>query len=515
MHASLAEESLPSLTLHSLSVQNPCFERMSLTLPSKSLQDTSLTLRSYSLTKDVESLTLQNLSFQSASWILQSLSLIDANGLQRISFKEVSLDNGSLKETEEILADKLAEGGAETNSFPQHSFAKDQLAAKEDGTNIFSQSFLDGILSLRKCLRIFVLSSFQLTCAALILGTCYLSGSFPKESLQSQELVAAYSRESFEQSPMRASQQDSFREKKLYNKSLDSNQLCRTQLCNSTLGRFQLDLVPSLSLPWFSQTSSRSQLQPDSFDNSSFKHGALPCAALLSTKKSSLQLQNRSGQSFQPSEWQLCLGMVQGGASHRTSQQQPALQERSLSTALTLTSLSLAPDAWLKPSGKKAWRRRALRTRSSSRSLPTSAWQLTTYLTAFTTTSTRTSTRSSTRTLLSMFLLSFVFNNFFFSNSFESCPLGLFHDHLGQENHCLDQLQYHSFIEKNKKKEKKQHLSEAVPDRELAQLHLSQDHHYQLHLLDQPFSGTKQLPEEQSFTSCLLRQMISSFKEEA
>ena len=164
---SLAEQSLPSLTLHSLSVKNPCLERMSLTLPSKSLQDASVTLHSYSLTRDVESL------------ILQSLSLIDANGFQRISFRELSFEDGKLKEIEEILADKLAEGGAETNSFPQHSFVKDQLAAKEDGTNIFSPSFLDGILSLRICLRIFLLCSFQLVCAALFLETVLSKSAFP------------------------------------------------------------------------------------------------------------------------------------------------------------------------------------------------------------------------------------------------------------------------------------------------------------------------------------------------
>ena len=438
------------------------------------------------------------------------MSLIDANSLQRHQLQRSSaLTDGNLERDRRDLSRKiLLTGEAETSSFPQHSFAKDKLAAKEDGTNIFSQSFLDGILSLRICLLI-LLSSFQLTCAALILGTSSLSGIFPQKGLQPDQLVAAYCTKGFEQSPTKASQQDSFQKEKLCNKSFDSNKLCRTQLCKSILGSFQLDLVPSLSFPGFSQTSSRSQLQPDSFENSSFELRALPYAALLLIKKINLQLQDRSGQSFQLSEWQPCLGMVQGGASHRASQQQPAFQERSLSTASTLISLSFAPVAWLKPSGKKTWRRRALRTRSSRRSLPTSAGQLTTHLRALPTTFTRISTRSLTRTLLSIFLLSCMFTNFFFSNSFESCPLGPFYDHLGQETHCLDQLQDHTFIEKNKKK--KQQLAEAVPDRELAQLHLSQHHLSQLHLSDQSVRGTKHLPEEQSFTSCPLRQMISSF----
>ena len=281
--ASLPEESLPSLILQSLSVSNPCFERMCLTLPSKSLQDASLTLQSFSLTRaNSESLPLDSWSFpivsltfyslsrlrdrfpsltlsslsltegNSQSLTLQSLSLIEGNGFQRISFKEVSSATGSLKETEDILAANQAAGGAETNSFPQHCFAKAQLAEPEDGTNIFSQSFRDGILSLRICL-LTLLCSFQLVCAALLLKNCSLTRSFPNQSLQPDQLVAAYCTMSFEQSPTRASQQDSFQKEKLCNKSFESNQLCRTQLGKSTLGSFQLDLVPSLSLPGFSQ----------------------------------------------------------------------------------------------------------------------------------------------------------------------------------------------------------------------------------------------------------------------
>ena len=56
------------------------------------------------------------------------------------------------------------------------------------------------------------------------------------------------------------------------------------------------------------------------------------------------------------------------------------------------------------------------------------------------------------------------------------------------------------------KKQKDFQLQASVPDRELRHLHLQQ-----LHEQDQPFTGTKHLPKEQCFTSCLLRQMISNF----
>ena len=527
----LADKSLPSLTVPSLSLET--IDSDSLTLCSLSFQMSrrnrfnSLTSMSLSLTEaNLDSLILSNWSFPTGSLTLynlsrredrlqsltlQSLSLNHENGFQRMSFEQVSLQDGSLKETEDTLANNIASGGAETNSLPQHSF-EDQLAGKEDGTNIFSQSFLDGILSLSICLLIF-LSSFQLICSALSFGICYLSGIFPKESLQPEELVAAYCIMIFEHSQKRGSQQDSFQKEKLTNKSFDNNHLCRTQLGTTTLGSFQLDLATSLSLPEFSQTRSRSQLQSVSFEHSSFEQRALHGAALFQD----LRIRNRQLQSFQLSAWQLGVGMIQGGAfsrsSHRSSQQQPALHESLVSTASTLISLSLAQVAWLKASGKKAWSKRSLRTRSSTRPLPTSAWQSTTYITALPTTFPSTTTSSLTRTLLSIFLVSFLFNNFFFSNSFESCPLGLFHGHLGQETHCLVQLQFHSVREKNKKqkKKKKPQLSEAMPDKELAQLHLFHLHHCQLHLSDQPFRGRKQLPEEQSFTSCPLRQMISSF----
>ena len=223
------------------SFERTCFESLtrnfaeSLTLNSWSLPIDSLTLPSLSRTGErFHSLTLHSLSLTKGnlqSLTLQSLSLIDENRFQRISFKEVSFEDGSLEETAESLARKPAERRAGTNSFSNISL-HERIATKEAGTNSFvTHSFLDRILSLRKWFQIFLLSSFQLTCAALLLGTYSLSMSFPNESLQSDELVAAYCRDSFQHqglqqeelktayiySPTRARQlqHDSFQQKKL------------------------------------------------------------------------------------------------------------------------------------------------------------------------------------------------------------------------------------------------------------------------------------------------------------
>ena len=287
------------------SLEKICFESLprnfaeSLTLTSWSLPIDSLTLPSLSRTGDrFHSLTLRSLSFPRGnleSLTLQSLSLIDENRLQRNSFKDDNFEDGSLEETAENLANKLAERRAGTNSFSNS--LQERIATTEAETSSFStRSFLDRILSLRKWLQIFLLSSFQLTCAALLLGPCSLSMSFPNESLQSDELVAAYCRDSFQHpclqqdeleiayaySPTKARQlqHDSLQQKELCRNSLEtlSEQLCRINLDSLII---QLDLVTSLSLTWFGSTRCRHQLQSNSFDESSFEHRVLPCAALL------------------------------------------------------------------------------------------------------------------------------------------------------------------------------------------------------------------------------------------
>ena len=340
----------------------------------------SLTLDSWSFS--IVSLTLYNLSregdrFQNLT--LQSLSLNDESGLHTVSFKEVSFEDGSLKELDKNLAHSLTEGGAETNSLP-HLSVQERMLAQEAETNSFSESFSQRNLSLRMCLRIFLLCSFQLVCAALFLKTCsftmsltteslqadqleaaYIKG-FDRHSLQQEELVTAYCRKSFEQqsfhqdelelacllSPTRASQLSSFQQKKLSRESFDSFN--------------QLDLEISLSLTWFGSTSFSYQLQADSFDRSSFELRALPCTAWF---------QPSDQRSFQLTSVQLT-SLVQGGAFNI------ALQTRASSPPLhcpasTLTSLSLALVAWLKPSSKRAWRRSNLRSSLFTTALSTTS----------------------------------------------------------------------------------------------------------------------------------------------
>ena len=198
----------------SVSFVRTCFESLSrnfadslaksfqsLTLTSWSLPIDSLTLHSLNRPRDrFHSLTLPSLSLtkgNSESLTLQSLSLIDENRFQRISFKEDSFDDGSLKETTESLAHNFAERRAGTNRFSNISFQEKKPPEEAETNNFFTQSFTDRIFSLSIWLRIFLLSSFQLVCAALLLGTCSFPMSFPNESFQSEELVTAYSAVAF------------------------------------------------------------------------------------------------------------------------------------------------------------------------------------------------------------------------------------------------------------------------------------------------------------------------------
>ena len=417
----------------SVSFVRTCFESLSrnfadslaksfqsLTLTSWSLPMDSLTLSSLNRPRGrFHSLTLHSLSLTEGnlqSLTLQSLSLIDENGFQRISLQEVSFEDGSLKETDQSLAHTFLERRAGTNSFSQLSLQEKKPPKEAETNSFFTQSFRDRTLSLSIWLRIFLLCSFQLTCAALLLGTCSFTMSFPTESLQADQLEAAYFRSTFQQqslqqdelaaahlhSPTRASQLDSF----------EQMELCRINLENLI---HQLDLETSLSLPWFSLPRCRYQLQSDSFERSSFEHRALPCAALLYNTRISTQLQNRQVESFQLTSQQLSFGLVSGGV-HLRAFYQPALQARTLSTALTLISLSLAINAWLKPSSKRAWRKSPLRKSLGTTSLPTTSFRRAASTTAFPTTS-FTATSRFRKTLLSVLWFSVLFS-IFFSNSF-------------------------------------------------------------------------------------------------
>ena len=221
---------LPSLSLsksESESFSQSCFERQSLTLHSLSLAEPSLQSNS------LESLTETSLSLaedNQDSLILPSCSLQSENA-SSLTLQSLSFKSDSLEEIEKDKAHSLAKGGAETNSFAQDRLQEelcyfelvDGNAKSGAGTNSFThKSFLDRILSLKRRLRIFLLVSFQLTCAALVLVTSYVTKSF----------------QSF------------------------SEQLCKISL-DSLIN--QLDLRTSLSFNQFGSTACRTQLQQNQF----------------------------------------------------------------------------------------------------------------------------------------------------------------------------------------------------------------------------------------------------------
>ena len=470
-------KSLQSLTLQSLSLEKD--QSDSLTLHSWSFATYSLYLDSLSLLQDsFRSLNWMSLSFQNCnsqslilhslhderdrfcSLTLQSLSLNNDNCFPRMSFEESSFENGSLEELDETLAHSKLEKKAETNSFQSDSLTKAKLA-QEAGTNSF-KSFSHRIWSLRMCLSLLLFCSFQYISAALILETCFCTSSFPKQSLQEEQLEAAYQLDQYT--------------------SLSFTCFSLSQCSSSTLESFnQLDLTTSLSLPTLDSVRFSHQLQATSFDKSSFELRAFRGAASLQITR----IKQNQLQSLQLQEQQLTRCFVSGGAlqtraltttsSFSTAStlmslsfpNQPsiniskrALRRRTLSaltwislslaqvawlnptstalisplqlTALTWISLSLAQDAWLKPSSLRAWKNSPL-TRSltaifptraftatsshrsaSMRSLQTTSFRRLASASALATTSLRTT--SSFRTTL--FCFSFLFNNFVFNNSF-------------------------------------------------------------------------------------------------
>ena len=208
----------------------------------------SLSLQSHSF----ESLTLTSLRLSADnldSLILPSCSL-QSDTADSLTLQSLSFTSDSLEETEKNKEHSLAEGGAGTNSFSQHSFQEelchfelaDEIAEREAGTDSFShKSFLDRILSLKRRLRIFLFSSFQHTCAALLLGTSYVTMSF--QSL--------------------------------------SEQLCKSNLASLIN---QLDLRTSLSLNQFGSTTCRSQLQQNKFQSVQLAKQQLPANRALATQ---------------------------------------------------------------------------------------------------------------------------------------------------------------------------------------------------------------------------------------
>ena len=399
----LADRSLHCLTLTSLSLEKIDSESLtlcSLSLPlSKGNRFSSLTEKSLSLTEaNLDSLIFSNWSFPTGSLTLdnlsrredrlrsltlQSLSLNHEKGLPRMSFEQVSLQDGSLKELDENIADQNPKERAETNSFSQESFRKDQLEQKRAKTNGFSkQSFSQRISSLKMCLLIFLLWSFYRVGSALYLPTCSFKISFQKESLQSEQLVAAYrsirSTSSLQQEELAAAYckksfaQQSHQQEELWkassNKSFQQEsqkqdelqKACLHQLDRDTSLSFQcfslpryskntlesfnqLDRVQSLSFQMLGSISFSYQLQADSFNRTSFELRAFICAALLQTTRirnsqlSSFQASDQN--SFQLTGFYLSNALASGGVRQTTSQNQLA--------TLTLIALSRRMSAWI------------------------------------------------------------------------------------------------------------------------------------------------------------------------
>ena len=210
---SLKEGNSHSLTLHSLSLANGILQ--SLILASWSFAIASLTLYNLSQERD----RLQSLT-------LQSLSLKEENGFEPLSFKEVSFEEGN-EELDKSLAHNKMKRRAETSSFSKISLDQRELA-QEAETSSFLPSLSKRTLSFRMCLRIFLLGSFHLVCAALFLKNGSFKMSFPNESFQS---------------PTRATQLGS---------------LQQLELSRSIFDDFdQLDLEMSLSFPGLRRISFR------------------------------------------------------------------------------------------------------------------------------------------------------------------------------------------------------------------------------------------------------------------
>ena len=284
------------------SFSRTCFERQSLTLHSLSLAKASLQSNS------LESLTATSLSLSadnSDSLILPSCSLQSENA-NSLTLQSLSFTSDSLEETEKKTAHILAKGGAETNSFAQNSLQEelgyfelvDEIADSEAGTNSFThKSFLERILSLKRCLRIFLLVSFQLICAALFLVTSYVTKSF----------------QSF------------------------SAQLCKSNL-DSLIN--QLDLRTSLSFNQFGSTTCRSQLQQHKFKSEQLVQQQLPATTALAT-----QLQHDKNKNNELDENQSFEHHQLQSNKFETKKQNKQLQEQSASDSnLRQLHLHQLPD---------------------------------------------------------------------------------------------------------------------------------------------------------------------------
>ena len=276
-----------SLTLPSLSFQKSdqesfrsCFERQSLTLHSLSLEEASLQSNSLeSLTETSLSLSADN----SDSLILPNCSLQSEN-TNSLTLQSLSFTSDSLEEIEKKIAHSLATGGAETNSFAQHSLQEefgnleleDELAYSEAGTNSFAyKSFLERIVSLQMRLGIFLLVSFQLICAALFLVTSYVTKSFQSFSAQlcksnldslinQLDLRTSLSLNQFGSTAYRSQLQNKFQTAQLVHQQLSGNRALAPQLRTRTTSLMRTRALNDTS---FKATSLRSRSRTSSFRN--------------------------------------------------------------------------------------------------------------------------------------------------------------------------------------------------------------------------------------------------------
>ena len=127
------------------------------------------------------------------------------------------------------------------------------MAKSEAGTNSFThKSFLDRILSLKRRLRIFLLVSFQLICAALFLVTSYVTKSFQSfseqlcminlDSLINQlDLRTSLSFNQFGSTACRSQLQNKFQTDQLVQQQLSGNTALATQLQHGNNKRIELE----------------------------------------------------------------------------------------------------------------------------------------------------------------------------------------------------------------------------------------------------------------------------------
>ena len=521
--ASFCGSSLGSFLVGMLSVVDPPMARKQLRKLDQMTAD-SFGKPFESLPKSLARLTLQSLSYTRASLqILHSLSLPRRSLL--VTLESLSL---MIEEQEKIEQNKLVKWRAGTNSFSTLSFQKpfkrdlsnfeqqEQNALKEAGTNSFSVSFLQWILSLTSRL----LGIFQF-CSALFLGTSGAK-SFQIESLNGQlcrnqsliskssfhsllpaclNLGISLSLESLGSINCSFQQQDQLQAVQLSSQQLDQERIKSLERKRSSLRTIQLLVALFLFSLAFNSYSSFSTLREQELDN----HNEFTTTFL----ERELDKNNE----LSPNFWKQELGentelpnncwaeeLEEQNLQNRALQTQ--LQENLSNNQLLTRSLNIATFTTRTSSTPSSHRS------ASMRSLQTSFRRLASASTLATTSFQPT---SSLRTTL--FCFSLVINNLYINNSFDNkkvetkdelqqnfleqelekvlanktCSLGPY-DHLEQN---LWQIPLQELSLQQNNQEQQTQLSATVPDTQLCQLHLSQ-----LCPEDPDSAFSRQLPEE-------------------